>query len=507
MSYLKAAALALGVLTVAGGVSTGAADAAGTLRIGTQEDPDRLDPALGGTLGGRFIFTALCDKLVDLAPNLDLVPQLATSWSWSPDGRTLTMNLRHGVTFQDGEPMDANAVKANLERYRAAPDSVRKTELKPVSAIDVVDPSTVRIVLSQPYAPLIAVLSDRAGMMASPKAFERMGKDFFTHPVCSGPFSFNERVAQDHITLDRFPGYWNANAIHFDQVIFRPTPDATLRLVNLRAGQLDILQDLAPSDAGSVRNDPKLALTSITGLGYAAVGFNVGNGPKAGGPFGRDPRMREAFEAAIDRNVINQVVMGGLFVPDNQTELPQSPYFNKAIPVPPRDVARAKALLAAAGVEHPTLEMIVANTPRDMQVAEVMQSMAADAGITVKIIAGEANANIAAMNGGNFESAIDNWSGRADPDPNISIYLACDSFQDWGKYCSPKFNNLLAEARAQTDPTQRQAVYRQVVETYTTDRPALFLYHNTWLFASTAKLKGFVPVPDGLIRIQSMSGE
>jgi peptide/nickel transport system substrate-binding protein len=505
MSAWKVATLALSVFALAGGVPAGVAHAAGTLRIGTQEDPDRLDPALGGTFGGRFIFTALCDKLVDLAPNLDFVPQLATAWSWSADGRALTLNLRHGVTFQDGEPMDAEAVKANLERYRSAPDSVRKSELKPVSAIDVVDPSTVRIVLAQPYAPLIGVLSDRAGMMASPKAFQSMGKDFFTHPVCSGPFSFTERVPQDHITLDRFPGYWNAGAIHFDRVIFRPTPDATLRLVNLRAGQLDILQDLAPSDASTVRSDPKLALTTITGLGYAALAFNLGNGPKAAGPFGRDPRVREAFEAALDRNVINQVVMGGLFVADNQTELPESQYFDKAIPVPPRDVARAKSLLAAAGVEHPTLEMIVANTPRDVQVAEVMQSMAADAGITVKITAGEANANIAAMNDGNFESAIDDWSGRADPDANISIYLACDSSQDWGKYCSPKFGDLLGQARAQTDPARRQGLYRQVVETYTADRPALFLYHNTWLFALRAGLKGFVPVPDGLIRIQGIS--
>ncbi len=289
--------------------------------------------------------------------------------------------------------------------------------------------------------------------------------------------------------------------------MFRPIADTTVRLVNLQAGQLDMLQDLAPSDAAKVRADAKLKLTSETGLGYAAIAFNLHNGPKADGPFGRDARLRAALEAAIDRNVINQVVMEGLFVPDNQTELPTSPYFDADIPVPPRDLAKARALIKEAGVDHPVLEFRVPNTPRDKQVAEVVQSMAADAGIEVKVIAGEANANIDAMNHGEFEAALDNWSGRADPDPNISIYIDCDSFQDWGKYCSPDFQQALGAARAQTDLAQRQALYRKVVKIYTDDRPMLALYHTTWLFAYSTKLTGFVAVPDGLIRLQGITDQ
>jgi peptide/nickel transport system substrate-binding protein len=482
------------------------AAADGTLRVGTQEDPDRLDPALGGTFGGRLMFAALCDKLVDLAPDLSFVPQLATAWAWSADGRALTLTLRAGVTYQDGEPMTAESVRANLERYRTAPDSVRKGELKPVAAVEVIDKLTVRLVLSQPYAPLLAVLSDRAGMMASPKAFERMGKDFFTAPVCSGPFKFVERVAEDHMTADRYPGYWDAGKIHFDRVIIRPIADATVRLVNLQAGQLDMLQDLAPTDAGKVRADPKLKLTTATGLGYASVNFNVANGPKAA-PFGTNAKLREAFEAALDRRVINQVVMDGLFIPDNQTELPDSPYFDPDIPVPPRDLPRAKALVAESGVANPTLEFRVQNTPRDTQVVEVIQAMEAEAGITVKIAAGEGNANIEAMVHGDYQAHLNNWSGRADPDANLSVYLDCDSFQNWGKYCNPKFQEFLGRARGETDPAKRQALYNQVVSIYTADRPMLFLYHTTWLFAHKAGLKGFVTVPDGLIRFQGLSLE
>ncbi len=425
-------------------LAPGQGHAGGTLRIGLQDDPDQLDPATGGTFAGRFVFTAMCDKLVDITPKLDFAPQLATAWSWSADGRALTLTLRQGVTFQDGEPMTAEAVKANLDRYRTAPESVRKAELKSVSAVEIVDAHTIRLVLSQPFAPLVAVLSDRAGMIASPKAFTKLGKDFFTAPVCSGPFRFTERVAQDRIVLDRFPGYWNAAAIHVDRVIFRPIADTTVRLVNLQTGQLDMLEELAPSDAAHVKADQKLRLVATTGLGYAALNFNVAHGPKSDTPVGRDPRVRAALEAAIDRKIINDVVMEGLFVPDNQTELPESPYFNKDIPVPPRDLARAKALLKEAGVEHPTLDINVANTPRDKQVVEVIQSMAAEAGITVKVLAGEVNSNIDAMNRGDYQAHLNTWSGRADPDFNISIFIACDGFQNWGstatQSCKPCSN-------------------------------------------------------------------
>jgi peptide/nickel transport system substrate-binding protein len=480
------------------------AQAAGTLRVGMQDDPDALDPALGGTFAGRIVFASLCDKLIDLNDKLQFVPQLATAWSWSADSLTLTLTLRDGVTFQDGEKFDADAVKANIERYRSAPYSSRRSELKPVTAVEVVDPKTVRLVLSQPYAPLIAVLSDRAGMMAAPKVIEQLGKDFFTHPVCAGPFSFVERVAQDHITLQRFPGYWNAGAIHLDRIEFHPIADSSVRLVDVQAGQLDMAEEIAPTDAAKVQQDARLRLMKTTALGYEGMMINLGNGTGANADLARDPRVREAFEASIDRGVINQVAASGLFVPDNQSELPTSPYFNVQRPVPPRDVAKAKALLQQAGVAHLTVELQTLNTPLDTQIGEIIQSMAAEAGITVKLHAGETISNIAAMKQGNFQTSLTIWSGRSDPDFNITQYLSCDGFQNWTKYCNPAFQTLLEKARAVTDPAQRQDLYHQVAATYIADRPMLFLFHMTWLYAVSKHLEGFTPVPDGLIRPQGL---
>jgi peptide/nickel transport system substrate-binding protein len=494
-------AAAIGLTLLAAAVP---AHATGTLRIGIQDDPDLLDPAQGGTYPGRVVFASLCDKLIDLDAKLNFVPQLATSWTWSNDARALTLTLREGVTFQDGTPMDAEAVKVNLDRYRSAPESVRKAEVKAIKAVDVIDSRTARLMLAQPFAPLIATLADRAGMIASPKALKVLGKDFATAPVCAGPFKLTERVAQDHITLDRYPGYWNAGAIHLDRVIFRSIADSTVRLVNLQGEQLDLIEQLAPSDVARVQADPKLRIARASSLGYEALTINVGNGPAADTKLGHDPRVRQALELAIDRNVINQVVMEGQFVPDNQAELPNSPWYNTKFPISARDVTKAKALLKAAGAEGLTIGLRVPNTPRAIHVGEVIQSMATDAGITIKVLAGETNANIYAMNRGDFQMHLSSWSGRSDPDANISIFLASDGFQNWGHYVNPAFDDVLGRARAATDLAQRQGLYHDAAAIYLKDLPDIYLYHMTWIWAHSAKLSGFVPISDGMIRPQGL---
>src|SRR6478609_9083855 len=191
-----------------------------TLRFGLAEDPDVLDPTLARTFVGRVVFAALCDKLVDIDDKLNIVPQLATSWQWSPDNKALTMKLRPGVTFHDGEKFDAAAVKYNIERHKTMAGSNRRGELAPVASVDVVDANTVRLNLTAPFAPLLAQLADRAGMMVSPKAAQAAGEKFGAKPVCSGPFKFVERVAQDRIVLERHDAYWNKSHIHFQRITY-----------------------------------------------------------------------------------------------------------------------------------------------------------------------------------------------------------------------------------------------------------------------------------------------
>jgi peptide/nickel transport system substrate-binding protein len=190
-SFWAALLLALAPLTLS----------AQTLRVGLAEDPDVLDPSLARSFVGRIVFAGLCDKLFDIDEKLAIVPQLATSYQWSADSKALTLKLRQGVTFHDGEKFDAAAVKFNIERHKTMPGSNRRGELAPVASVDVIDPATVRLNLSAPFSPLLAQLADRAGMMVSPKAAQAEGDKFGAKPVCSGPFRFVERVAQDRIVL------------------------------------------------------------------------------------------------------------------------------------------------------------------------------------------------------------------------------------------------------------------------------------------------------------------
>src|SRR5262249_6414357 len=169
----------------------------------------------------------------DLGPNLEIVPQLATSYSWSDDNKALTLHLREDVKFQNGEPFDAGAVKFSLERHLTMPGTNRKGEIGAITAASAVDDRTVRLELSTPFAPLLTQLADRAGMMVAPKAATAAGDKFAQSPVCVGPFKLKERVAQDRIVLEGDQGYWDKDHFTIDDVVYRPLPDSSDRLANL----------------------------------------------------------------------------------------------------------------------------------------------------------------------------------------------------------------------------------------------------------------------------------
>src|SRR5712671_5477773 len=173
-----------------------------TLRIGLAEDPDVLDPSIARTYVGRIVFASFCDKLFDIDEKLNVVPQLGLSYETSADGKEMTIKLRPGVKFHDGEPFDAEAAKFSLDRHLTLPASFRKPELAAVDHVEVVDPLTIKLVLKTPFSPLIAQLTDRAGMMISPKAAKEAGEKFGLRPVCAGPYKFVERVQQDRITTN-----------------------------------------------------------------------------------------------------------------------------------------------------------------------------------------------------------------------------------------------------------------------------------------------------------------
>ena len=177
--------------------------------------------------------------------------------------------------------------------------------------------------LKTPYSPLIAQLTDRAGMMVSPKAAKEAGDKFGLHPVCAGPYKFVERVQQDRIVFEKFADYWNKDNVFIDRVVFLPIVDATVRLANLKSGGLDLIERVLATDIKDVRADPKLKLSTALELGYQGLTINIGN-DKTKGALSQSAKVRQALDLSIDREAINQVVFNGEFTPGNQWVSPRS---------------------------------------------------------------------------------------------------------------------------------------------------------------------------------------
>ena len=472
-----------------------------TLRIGLAEDPDILDPTLARTLVGRIVFASFCDKLFDIDEKLNIVPQLALSQEPSSDGKEVTIKLRPGVKFHDGEPFNAEAAKFSLERHLTLPASFRKPELAALDHVDVVDPLTIKLVLKSPFSPLIPQLTDRAGMMVSPKAAKAEGDKFGLHPVCAGPYKFVERVQQDRIVFEKFAEYWNKDNVHIDRIVYLPIVDATVRLANLKSGGLDLIERVLATDMKAVQADPKLKLSSAIELGYQGVTLNIGK-DKGKGPLSQSAKVRQALDLSIDREAINQVVFNGEFKPGNQWVNPDHPYYQKAFPVRPRDVAKAKALLKEAGVTTPvSVDFMVPKGAETEAVAQVIQSMASETGFDMKIRVTEFATSLKQAEAGEYQAYMLAWSGRIDPDGNSYVFLHSNAPQNYSAWSNAEADKALDDARLVTDQAQRKAIYEKLAKIELDEAAILYIFHRRILIAHTTRLEGYKQMPDGLVRV------
>ena len=475
------------------------------LRIGLREDPDILDPTLSRTYVGRIVYMALCDKLFDINERLEIVPQLATAFRWE-DPRTLLITIREGVRFHDGTAMDAEAVRYSLNRHLTMQGSFRRSEIADMEAVEAVDAKTVRIRLKAPSASFMAALTDRAGMIVSPRAAEAASRDFGRAPVCAGPFRFVERVAQERIVVERFPEYWDAANVHIERVTYLPIPDNTVRLANLQSGAIEFAERMEPEQMQTIRRARNLTAVAVDELGYQGITINVANGERANTPLGRDARVRRAFELAIDRAAINQVVYEGMYTPTRQPFPPANPFHVRDFQPEPRNVERARALLREAGVTAPlAVELTVPNNPDLRQVGEVIQAMVAEAGFTLTLRAMEFASSLQAAQRGEFQTYLVGWSGRTDPDGNIYSFTRTGGGQNDGRYSNAEVDRLLDAARSERDIERRRDLYAQVLRiALGQDAHRIYLWHRKNIMAHSTRLTGYRPVSDGMIRLQGL---
>ncbi len=489
-------------LVLALSLLAGPAAAQSVLRIGLNDDPDALDPAISRAYTGRLVFAAVCDKLFDVTPDLKIVPQLATGYEWAPNQRSIVIKLRPGVKFHDGEPFNAEAVKFNIERSLTTEGSFRKPEIGQISSVDVVNETTVRLNLSEPLVPLLATLTDRAGMMISPKAAKALGDKFGTKPVCAGPYKFVERVAQGKIVFERFADYWDKANIHIDRVEFVPILDSTARLASLRSGDLHMIERASPTDLPEIRGDSRLKVAGVPELGYQMIPLNVANGPRS--KTFADVRVRQAVDLAIDRDTLIKTVFNNEYIPGNQWISPTSTYYNAKLPVRKRDVAKARALLKEAGQPNLTFTLIVPPERDRQEASQIIQGMLAEAGITMNIQTQENVTMLTNGRKGDFEAYFTFWSGRPDPDGNVFTHNTCKGAQNDSRYCNEEVDSLLTKARQTPEPAERKKLYDRATEILVRDTPRLHLWHRRVFTGYSAKVTGFTPYPDGIIRLKGL---
>jgi len=309
-------------------------------------------------------------------------------------------------------------------------------------------------------------------------------------------------VAQGKIVMERFADYWDKGNIHIDRVEFVPILDSTARLASLRSGDLHMIERASPTDLPQIRGDSRLKVAAVPELGYQMIPMNVNNGPRSK-TLG-DVRVRQAIDLAIDREVLIQAVFNNEYIPGNQWVSPTNPYYNARLPVRKRDVAKARQLLKEAGQPNLAFTLIVPPERDRQEAAQIIQAMLAEAGITMTIQTQENVTMLTNGRKGDFEAYFTFWSGRPDPDGNVFTHNTCKGAQNDPRYCNAEFDALVTKARQTSDPAERKKLYDQATEHLLRDLPRLHLWHRRVFTGYSARITGFTPYPDGIIRLRGM---
>jgi peptide/nickel transport system substrate-binding protein len=410
-----------------------------------------------------------------------------------------TLTLHKGIKFTDGTPLNAAAVKFNLDRYRQ-PASLRALELQYVKDITVTGKYSLKITLSTPFAPFLSILTDRSGMIVSPKAVQDEGETGFrNNPVCSGPYKYVDRVKADHIDLTANTHYWKKGLPKTKNLVFKIFTDANSALVNLQTGQLDFIGP-PPTALSLLKGQKKYVVVNKPSISYFGIYLNVTAAPLT------NRTLRQAIDAAVDRKGLAKVVYR------NTVQPAWSPFglgvigHDKNDVAPKQNIAKAKQLVAKSGVSDPTFTLKIASgSTIAQQEAAFIQSNLKQAGITMNIQQEDFATLLSDGGKHNFQAMDLGWSGRPDPDQNIYDFFVTGSKNNYEAYSNPKVDSLLAKARKTLKAKKRKPLYDQVMGILHKDVPYVFTYHGNNVFAYSSKLTGFKYVPDGIIRAYTIT--
>jgi peptide/nickel transport system substrate-binding protein len=470
---------------------------AGAVVVALDAEPQSLDPRFGTDVPSSRAADLLHTGLTRPGPGSTRVPALARAWH-APDARTLVFDLRRDFRFASGEPVTAADVKAT---YDAVLDpgigSPRRAALAAVAAVDAPDDHTVVMRLRQPFAPLL----DATGIGILPAARAR-GRDEVSDGA--GPFRV-ARAEPDRLVLEPNPG-WPDGPVTIGGVVLRVVPDPLVRVLDLRRGGLQLLEDPPePELLDWLRRDPHLAVERRPGTTFAYLALNLRD------PRLRSRRVREAIALALDREALVRAVLGGnarvatgLLAPEHWAYAP--------LPVRGPDLARARRLLDRAGWPDPDgdgparrfrIVYKASSIPLRRRLAEAIQAQLADVGIAVDVRTYEWGTLYADLRAGRFEVAAMSWVGVADPDLyflTLHSSMVPPAGLNRGHYASRVMDRLTAQGRTAADVATRRRIYARVQRRAAHDLPVIPLWWEDRVVVRTTRLVGFEATPSGDLR-------
>ena len=436
---------------------------------------------------------------------------LAKEWEVTPDGLTYTFKLQEGVKFHDGTDFNADAVKANFERWsKGAKDefyyynSMFRAEDKDlITSIETPDANTVVITLARPQAPFLKNIAMAVFGIASPAAFDTLGEN----PVGTGPFKFQEWKRNDSITLVKNEEYWQEGLPKLDTLIFRSIPDNSARLNELVAGNIDLADGINPSDAKTVSDNADLQLIERPSMNVGYLGLTATRKPFD------DVKVRQAVNYAINKQAIVDAFFEGYANVAKNPMPPSVSGYNEDVEGYAFDPEKAKALLSESSYNGEELELWAMPVPRPympdgQKVAEAIQKNLEDVGIKTKIVSYEWATYLDKASKGEADMFLLGWTGdNGDADNFLYALLDEDNIgsNNYSFYVNDEVHDLLIAAQSEVDEAKRNELYKQAQVIINDDAPWVNLAHSTPLLAAKAGVTDYLPHPTGSESLHNVS--
>ncbi|WP_019871488.1 ABC transporter substrate-binding protein [Salinispora oceanensis] len=472
------------------------AGAGGVLTAAISGEPDQLDPHQTSAYPSFQVLENVYDTLVEPDANLAMKPSLATEWDTSDDQLTWTFTLREEVTFSDGSPLTAEDVVYSFNRI-IDEELNAAYRFGTVESVTAPDPGTVVVQLTAPTPNLLASLGGFKGVAVVKKSNVESGA-VKTEPIGSGPFAVSSYSAGDNIKLVRNDNYWGTKP-RLDGVTFTFVQDPTVALQNLRGGEVQWTDNLPPQQVSALREDDELVVRSAASSDYWYLALNQARKPYD------DVNVRRAIAYALDRAAITKAAKFGLATV-NQTAIPKDSAFYYDYAPYQQDLAQAKQLLAEAGGTDLTMDLMVTNEyPETVTAAQVIAAQLKEIGIAVKIRTLDFAQWLDEQGKGNFDSFMLGWLGNIDPDEfYYAQHHSAGTFNFHG-YRNPAVDNLLDQARTETDQAARKQQYEQAAKQIVDDVSYLYLYNPDVVQGWSSQVSGYEVRADRAIRFRDVA--